>query len=564
MKILLNNKSSTLAVFIVSFTTIMVYLPALQNEFVNFDDYDYVTQNQYIRIIDANFFSWAVTKFYFSSWHPITWLSHAVDYRIWGLNPFGHHLTSILLHGINTYLVSLLCINLLNFRNSTLTASSEIQKGWILSDRGIIVAGCITGLLFGIHPLHVESVAWVSERKDLLCAFFYLLSLICYSAYAREALIDKDRNWLTDKRYLLSLLFFVCALFSKPMAVTLPVILLLLDWYPFERYSFSGIKALVYEKIPFVFISLNMAFTTVLAQMSGNAIKSIESFPIAPRIMVGFDAVITYMKMMILPVNLINLYSFPENVSFSSLPYLISFIFIVLITVVFLLVAKRYKGLLAAWTYYLAMLFPVLGFLKVGNQAIADRYTYLPSVSFFLLIGVGIALIYERVIKTGKEVLIFKASFIVFVVAVNLVLVFLTVKQIGVWHDSTTLWANAIKNSSPERNDYYKRSGVMHIGLAMAYFQKGMQDKYMIEIKTALAIEPRNTDARIMLGDLYAAAKRLDEAIIQFKTAITDGPENPGLPLTYVKLGLALQRSGRTTEARDALRKSEELIKKYE
>ncbi|MBF0330082.1 MAG: hypothetical protein HQL10_13070 [Nitrospirae bacterium] len=554
----INRKKSIYCSILVGLFAIIVFLPALQNDFVTWDDQAFVIQNSNIYTLDVKLIEWAFFNFFASSWHPITWLSHAVDYRIWGLNPFGHHLTSILLHGINTYLVSLLCINLLNFRNSTLTASSEIQKGWILSDRGIIVAGCITGLLFGIHPLHVESVAWVSERKDLLCAFFYLLSLICYSAYAREALIDKDRNWLTDKRYLLSLLFFVCALFSKPMAVTLPVILLLLDWYPFERFNYSNLKNLFYEKLLFALFSLYVSVTVLFAQMAGESLRSFELFPFSSRILVGGDAVIMYIKMMVWPVNLINFYPFPKEVS--GVPtYFISFIGVGLITSGLLMVSKKFKALFVVWFFYLIILFPVLGIIKGGSFAIADRYTYLPSISIFLLTGFGIAIVYDKVIKASN---ILKGLFLCFLIAVNLTLSFLTIKQIGVWHDTISLWRHAIKNTSSERDDYYRRVARMHMGLGMAYFAKGMQDECIMEFKTALDIEPRNTDVRISLANIYLDINKLDEAIIEFKTSIADDPKNAAIPLTYIKLSVALHRVGRIFEAKTALMKADDLIKK--
>jgi hypothetical protein len=203
----------------VALLTLLVYLPALQNEFVDWDDNVYIFDNPYIRSLDMAFFKWAFWGFHAANWHPLTWASHALDYAVWGLNPLGHHLTSISLHALNTFLVVALVTRLLDAYNTK-------QNRPALNDRMVLIAAATTGLLFGLHPVHVESVAWVSERKDVLCALFFLLSLLSYLSYVSSN---------TQKTYLLSLGFFVLALLSKPMAVTLPVVLLILDWYPYGR-----------------------------------------------------------------------------------------------------------------------------------------------------------------------------------------------------------------------------------------------------------------------------------------------------------------------------------------
>ena len=232
----------SLAVFI-AVLACLVFLPALGNGFINWDDDKNVYDNTFIRSLDARLFTSAFLDYPVDYWRPLTWMSHAVDYAIWGLDPFGHHLTSIILHGINTLLVVLLMIRLLEAVRNT-------SPGAGLSDRMMFTAAGTTGLLFGLHPLHVESVAWISERKDLLCAMFFLLSIMMYTGYISEAgagagvggaegvgndEADLKTAAFISKHYLLSLGFFVLALMSKPMAITLPVVLLILDWYPFRR-----------------------------------------------------------------------------------------------------------------------------------------------------------------------------------------------------------------------------------------------------------------------------------------------------------------------------------------
>ena len=234
--------------------TFMVYTPALKNSFV-WDDVLYVYENNYMYSLNPQFLPWAFKTFKASNWHPLTWLSHAVDYAIWGLNPFGHHLTSNVLHGLNTLLVFLLVLQLLLIaeRINLVPSSSHLSP---FTSVQTVTSASVTSLLFGVHPLHVESVAWVAERKDLLCAFFFLLSLFCYLFFISSFHVKNRWKWFTG-----CLILFICALMSKPMAVTFPLVLLLLDIYPLKRFTLTGDKKGInlrplFEKIPFLALSL--------------------------------------------------------------------------------------------------------------------------------------------------------------------------------------------------------------------------------------------------------------------------------------------------------------------
>jgi hypothetical protein len=213
---------------IIALLAFLTYLPALWNGFVNYDDMDYVTRNLHIRALNMKFFHWAFFGFHAANWHPLTWLSHAVDYAVWGLNPFGHHLTSVILHAINTFLVVVLAARLVEVRKGP---ADRAEPEAFPQAQTRYVAAAVAGLLFGLHPLHVESVAWISERKDLLCALFFLLSILSYLSYAASALAEPHGSYGTyktryRKHYALSFLFFALALMSKPMAVSLPAVLL--------------------------------------------------------------------------------------------------------------------------------------------------------------------------------------------------------------------------------------------------------------------------------------------------------------------------------------------------
>ncbi len=228
-----------------------VYAPSLRNDFVNWDDGLYVYGNPFIRRLDGRFLGWAFTTFRASNWHPLTWISHALDYTLWGLNPLGHHLTSVVLHAVNVFLVVLLAFRLIEAGRERMSSGApSLPDG----QGGLIAAG-MTGLLFGIHPLHVESVAWVNERKDLLCALFFLLSILSYTLPERTSAESGASGGggarPFGRHYLLSLIFFLLALLSKPMAVSLPLVLLVLDWYPFKRIrSAESFRTVFIEKIP--------------------------------------------------------------------------------------------------------------------------------------------------------------------------------------------------------------------------------------------------------------------------------------------------------------------------
>lgn len=274
--------------------TFVLYLPALKNGFlINWDDDVLVMNNQHLRSLGLQFISWALFDYKTDLWHPLTWFSHALDYAFWGMNPFGHHLTSIVLHTINTAIVSVLSIQLVN------SAQKEGDgAGW-----PTIFAATVTGLLFGIHPVHVESVAWITERRDVLYAFFFLLSTICYLRYAKSLSV-RGQSWqfMTCRSYQLSLFLFAFSLLSKPMAITLPWIHLLLDWYPLGRISErSDIVTLLKENIPFILLNLPVAAMTILAQKQVGGIRNIGESSLAMRFLVSIKSLIMYLFNIIWP-----------------------------------------------------------------------------------------------------------------------------------------------------------------------------------------------------------------------------------------------------------------------
>ena len=386
---------------LVSLLTLIIYLAALQNDFVAWDDSIYIVVNPYIRSLNMGFFKWAFFSFYAGYWAPLTWISHALDYAVWGLNPLGHHLTGIILHAVNSFIVVLLIIKLLEVLKERAQQNEPMP---FLHERAILITGGVTGLLFGLHPLHVESVAWVAERKDLLCALFFLLSIMQYTDYAKSVSDGSAPGGLLNryynKHYLLAVVFFILALLSKPMAVTLPVVLLVLDWYPLQRIqSFQAFRQAAVEKIPFFALSLFSSIITILAQRGGGALSSIETIPLSIRLLVSARALISYLWKMLWPLNLVPFYPYPKQSEMSALSifeYLLAIAFTLGITAVCVASVKRQKLWLSVWGFYIVTLIPVLGILQVGGQSMADRYTYLPSLGPFLVMGLIAAWVCEN------------------------------------------------------------------------------------------------------------------------------------------------------------------------
>ena len=472
----------------VALATLIVYLTCLQNGFIDWDDGPYVFANPRIHSLNAEFFRWAFFEFHSFNWHPLTWVSHAIDYALWGLNPLGHHLTSILLHAANAFLVSVLSMKLLAVH---MERSTRYGQPTFLDHRTMLIAAGTTGLLFGIHPLHVESVAWVAERKDLLCALFFLLGVTAYTNYvsrqqsvgSRQATGDgKDetgwKNLLTNKPYLMSLGCFILALLSKPMAVTFPLVLLILDWHPFDRIrSWKKFLPVFVEKLPFLALSLGSSILTVFAQKSGGALELMEIVPLDVRLLVAAKALIAYLGKMLWPLNLIPFYPYPRDVSLFSFEYVSVVALVVGITAAALIVANKQKLWFSIWCYYGVTLLPVLGIVQVGAQAMADRYTYLPSLGPFLAVGLAAAWISAKVKASGKPCFIVGTSG---AVIVFVLLSYLTFEQIGRWKNDIDLWSYVIqKNSKDVLFAYYKR--------AQAYGKRGEYTKSIEDYNTVIA-----------------------------------------------------------------------------
>lgn len=553
-----DKKRIWIASLLVALATVLVYFPCLNNGFVNWDDPRYVYENPYIRSLDSRFFGWMFTSFYASFWHPLTLLSHALDYSLWGSNPWGHHLTSILLHGLNTFLVVILVIRLLEYARvrREISLSGETLRG------KPVIAGVITGLLFGLHPLHVESVAWVSERKDVLCAFFFLLSLLCYLGYVSS----QQRRF---KFYGLCLFFFIVALMSKPMAVTLPVVLLILDIYPLGRLdlksAFSSQRKVWSEKLPFLGLSVASSIVAVVAQQVGGALAPLDYLPPGFRILGSIRALCFYLVKMVWPNGLVPFYPHPLKVSLSDPQYMIPLVVLIDITALCIWLWPRQRIWSAAWAYYVVTLLPVLGIIQVGSHAAADRYTYLPSLGPFLLAGLGLARAWEKIGRSmHRKLFIMIPSILLVTLLANL-----TVEQIKVWNNSITLWSHELKQFPDDAPWVYGARGIEYADLGnyqraikdfdraieldpedaktycnrgLAYASLGNHRRAIEDYNKGIEVDSQYAQTYLNRGALYGQLGNYQKAIKDFGTAIELDPQ---FAQAYSNRGLAYQRLGR-------------------
>ncbi len=498
----------------------MAYLGALNNHFLNWDDSGYVSQNPRIRSLDLTFVKWAFTSFVESNWHPLTMISYAVDFRLWGLDPFGFHLTNVVFHGLNTFLVAVLSLELFEAARSKTGSSTP-------DGHSVIFASVTSALLFGLHPLRVESVAWVAERKDVLSGFFFFLSVIMYLRYCRRTVLRFEANPSNPAAengcrrglyYLLSLLFFILALLSKPMAVTLPAVLLVLDFYPLKRLK--GFKKIL-EKIPFFIFGAASAVLTVLAQES--AMAPFEKYPLFYRAANAVRAYAFYLYRTLFPVGLAPYY--PPPVNPFDLIFFTSLFLMILLAVFSVLMAKKKKIFLAVLLYYMITLSPVIGIIQAGGQFAADRYTYIPLTGMSMLAAAAVGRYYKRARIKAVALALF----------VSLALMGLTIKDIPVWKDSLTLWSHEIKM-------YPGRVPHAYVNRGIAYAED--EKKYaeaLADFNAAIRIAPGLMQAYNDRGVTYMRLKRYGEAAADFDRSLYFDPGNPDIyqnrGISFLELG---------------------------
>jgi len=472
------------AALLIALVTLAAYLPSLKNGFVNWDDPTYFLDNSRIRTLDLGFIKWIFLHVVNSNWHPLTMISYAVDYSLWGYDPLGWHLVNIVVHALNTFLVFFLALRLTSLRaapGSTLP----------------LTAAVISAILFGLHPIHVESVSWVSERKDVLCGFFFVLTILAYLRYAGDMASPGRATY-----FVLALVLFALALLSKPMAVTLPAVLLIVDYYPLERLDRSNFGSRLIEKVPFFLLAALSAALTVYAQASSGAFMTFKNYPLVMRVFVSVRGFIFYLYKMVFPLWLSPCYPPPLKATLLDAGFIASLVLLVLITVFAILRARENKIFLATWLFYAVTLLPVSGVLQVGGQAAADRYAYIPGIGPILLIGVGAGILFQKRFRIALPV----------VILVTGVLTAKTITQQAIWRDSVTLWTTAIAQYPMSVPLIYNNRG-------LAYRKLGDRQAAIADFDKALAINPEFFYTYVSRGLVRGDMRDYDAAISDFDIA---------------------------------------------
>jgi len=564
----------------------LIYLPALTSDFVRYDDQVYVTENVHVQ----HGLTWENVKWAFCTptapyWHPVTWLSHMLDCELFGLKAWGHHLTNLLLHTTNTFMVFLV------LRRMT-------GAFW----RSLLVAG-----LFGLHPMHVESVAWVAERKDVLSTLFWLLTLWAYARYAQKRSKVESRgsgadiavqaldSRLSTLDYFLALLLFACGLMSKPMLVTLPFVLLLLDYWPLNRFGNNRVWPLVREKLPFFLLAAASSIVTFVVQRSTGTVVTTTGLPIGARLENALVSYAGYLGKLLFPTNLAVIYPLRYPLHWPPGDLISAGLLLLGISVVVITMRRRQPWLLVGWFWFVGTLVPVIGLVQVGLQAMADRFSYVPSIGLFILLSWGACAFTKG--WRHQVVAVSGAATVVMMLCAGLAW-----RQAGYWKNTGTLFQHAIDVTEnnfiaysnlgdyelvqghcdeainlyretirlmPSYDLAYAPLGValcktgrlaegiqelqlavklepdaaqVHADLADALAEDGQGDAAINEYKKAISLDPDDLDARNRLGVLLENTGHLDEAIRQFKEIIGI---NPAYVRAYNNLGLALERQGR-------------------
>jgi len=493
-------------------STLLIYFQVGTFEFNNYDTSKYVYDNRQVKAgLTAKGIYWAFTTTDYSNWHPLTWLSHMLDVQLYGLNAGRHHLTSLILHIVNT----LLLFGVLRRMTETIWRA------------GFVAA------LFALHPLHVESVAWVAERKDLLSALFCLLVLWSYTRYVKKPGIAN---------YVPVLVFFILGLMAKPMMVTLPFLLLLLDCWPLRRFHFEtanlfDISArqsfakgyLLVEKIPLFIVSAVSCVITIFAQRAGGSIGSMDVYPFHIRILNALTAYMSYIGKMIWPAKLAVIYPYDKLIPVWQT--LMACGLIIGITWAAVKYLKSRPWFATGWFWFLGTLVPVIGLVQVGMQALADRYTYIPLIGLFIIVSWGL---FELLVRWSYPVL----KFAVIAVVVSGILMTICWQQIGYWKNSVMLFQRAV---AVTENNYVAENNLGH-----ALLMDGKFVDAAIHFNNALKINPRFPIAHLNMGLIYARQGEPQKALQSYAKALAG---NPNFAVAYNLAGKTHFRLGNSDTA---------------
>ncbi len=466
--------------------TIALYLPGRSHEFINYDDDDYVLNNSHVNSgLHWGTIRWALTSNDQANWHPVTWLSHALDCEIFGLDPAGHHTTNILLHACNALLLFLVL---------------RLASG--ATFRSFAVA-----CLFAIHPFNVGTVAWIAERKSLLCMLFSLLAMLAYVTYIRRR----------QTRYLAAVIvLFALALASKPMAVTLPILLLLLDYWPLNRVALSGGSELhryyepspwwrlLFEKAPLFLLSLLSCAVTVWAQKAGGALRPLQAYPLTARINNAVFSCEVYIWKTVCPSNF-SVYYPHLGTALTLWKVIVAGALLCGVSIVCWGLRRKSSYLLTGWCWFLVTLLPVIGIIQVGDQGMADRYAYLPIIGLFVVTVWGTTELFDRR----------RASATTRIAASGVILVglsFITQRQLTYWQDSVTLWTHSL--------DVTSNNLQVEKQLANALVRQGEVQDALPHLVHIASLDPADITTEANLGSYYASQGDLVDAKQAFESVV--------------------------------------------
>jgi protein O-mannosyl-transferase len=511
------EKRNVVVCLLIAVATLALYNPVNSHPFVNYDDDKYVTENPHVRGgLTANTIAWALTATEAANWHPLTWMSHALDAQIFHLNPAGHHFVSLLIHSLNAVLLFLVLTRL----------------------TGRVGPSLLVAALFALHPINVESVAWIAERKNVLSALFFLLTIGAYTWYAKKPAVA---------RYLAVAGLFALGLMAKPMVITLPFVLLLLDYWPLQRMrcasapsagtslATSPISKLVLEKIPLLFLSLASAIITLHAQQVAGAVRSPLQFSLGVRLENAIYAYAMYLWKMIWPAKLAPLYPHPGDLLHGWQFGLALIVLLIISALVFNFRQERY--LTVGWLWFLGTLVPVIGLVQVGDQAMADRYAYIPLIGIFIMIAWGTAALAVRW-KVGLKWQVISAALVLLVLAAT------TRQQLSYWESNQKLWTHALAVTD---NNF-----IAHDNLGGALLLAGQVDEAYPHFVAAAHINPRDPMSHANIGSYLQEHGQLGAAVEQYEKTVSLTSDAGLLAGTYANLGAAYFRAGDAAKSRQS------------
>ncbi len=522
------ERKLTLCLLLVA-AVLICYRPVIHNGFLNYDDDAYITANSHVKAgLTWGTVKWAFTTFDAANYHPLTWLSHALDCQFFGLNPAGHHESSILLHAASAVLLFLFLVNVTGF-------------AW----RSLFVAA-----FFALHPVNVESVAWAAERKNVLSMLFFLLALHAYAWYTRRSGVG---------RYVLIAFLFVLALLSKPQVITFPFLLLLLDYWPLGRIGAAhgdgsacdnqlesarlaqkkSVSWLLLEKIPFVLLSAASALITMKAQGAGGAVQTLTQYSPLLRFETAVIAYVRYLGNAFWPAKLVALYPHPTSL-YPAWQVAAALLLLIIVTIA-VLGAREQRYLAFGWFWFLGALVPMLGLIQVGAQAMADRYAYIPFIGLFVMVTWLAA---DLAGTSRRSIALLAAAGIASVA----ILASLTYRQVGYWHDTESFWRRTLALTE---NNY-----IAHDSLAEYLLDQGGTDEAAAHFRAALAIRPDDLPANLDLGAYEHSRGNLRAAIERYRVVAAYAGDVGLRAKAFGNLGSAYRSLGDLERAKECFEKS--------